>query len=657
MDVMIYGVHYYFIEIFYYLFGHVLKCVYLCRVIINIDWIKITHIIYMKKILGLRSYIDLALVVILVAGLVYSIGFGVSLYIARQEVTAEVNSKVQRDIEFVNTYVDGQLQRVEDVAFTLISSKFGASNRDANGEGMVLIDPSTFRLPTEEEVFLELERFLDINPHICGAAIGFENFVYPNTVGEYGFAAYVTNVSGVNERLYLGQIHDFHQKEWYKEAATLNKPYWSRPFAETRMGKVVTCYSLPLHGRGGRLVGVLAVDIDTDAFRQKCNEVSPFPGSEVTIVDREFRFVSHPDSSMIMKSVAELDKYTGYSSDDSIQEAMVAQTGGSFTVTTADHTESFFFISPIKRNGWTISIECPKEKVFGGVSRMKRDTTIIAVISILFMLIAMLWIFRRLQKLTISKTGIESELKVASSIQMGMIPKIYPAFPDIKELDVCGFLKPAKSVGGDLYDYCIRDNKLFFCIGDVSGKGIPASLFMTVIVALFRNVSLRIDDPADILSSLNDTISKGNEYSMFCTMFLGVLDLKTGELSYCNGGHNAPIIRRLKEDGSMDVKYMDVKRNIAVGLFDGFVFEKEETRLAQGEAIFLYTDGVTEAENANHELFGEEAALASLIEARSHDVRTAKGFVEYVYNCIAEHAHDAEQSDDITMLVVDFKGE
>lgn len=610
----------------------------------------------MKKILGLRSYIDLALVVVLIAGLVYSIGFGISLYIAREEVTNEVNNKVQRDIEFVNTYVDGQLQRVEDVAYTLISSKFGASRRNANGEGEVLIDPATFKLPSEEEVFLELERFLETNPHICGAAIGFENFVYPNTKGQYGFAAYVTNVTGRNERLYLGQMHEFHEKEWYKEAKVQNKAYWSRPFHETRMGKVVTCYSLPLHGWGGRIVGVIAVDIDTEAFRKKCDEVSPFEGSEVTIVDRDFRFVSHPDTSYIMKFVGDVAQYRNYSSDDTVKGSMEAHKDGVFTVTTDNGTESFFFTSPIKRNGWTITIECPKDKVFSGVNRMKRDTTIIAVVSILFMLLAMLWIFRRLQRVTISKTGIESELKVASSIQMGMIPKIYPAFPDRKELDVCGFLKPAKSVGGDLYDYFVRDEKLYFCIGDVSGKGIPASLFMTVILALFRNVSLRMDDPAEILESLNGTISKGNEHCMFCTMFLGVLDLKTGELDYCNGGHNAPVIRRLKADGNVDVKYMDVKRNIAVGLFDGFVFEKEHTHLAPGEAIFLYTDGVTEAENAAHELFGEDATLAALANARSHQVRSAKGFVEHMYASVEEHAGGAEQSDDITMLVVEYKG-
>lgn len=611
----------------------------------------------MKKILGLRSYIDLAVMVFIIAGLVYTLGFGASLYIAREEVTAEVDNRVHRDMDFVNNYVDGQLQRVEDVAYTLLGSKFGASKRDTNGKGLVVIDPKTFKLPTEEEVFRELENFMELNPHICGAAIGFENFVYPSTNSKYGFAAYVTNVSGKMERLYIGDMHDFHQKEWYKEAAHLNDSYWSRPFRETRMGKVVTCYSIPLHGIGGRLVGVLALDIDTEAFREKCSEVAPFPDSEVTIVDREFHFVSHPDTSLIMKSVADISRYSKYSSDDSVQKGMESANEGSFTITNENNEEAFFFFSRIPRNNWIIAIECPKSKVFSGVNRMKRDTTVIAIVSIIFMLVSMLWIFRRLQKITISKTSIEHDLKIASGIQMGMIPKLYPAFPERKDLDICGFLKPAKDVGGDLYDYFVRDDKLFFCIGDVSGKGIPASLFMTVIVALFRNVSLHSDDPAEILASLNGTISKGNVHCMFCTMFLGVLDLKTGEMKYCNGGHNAPVIRRLDKDGNVDVKYMEVQRNIAVGLFGTFKFKGESTTINPGEAVFLYTDGVTEAENANHELFGEDATLDALAEARSHNVRSAKGFVDHMYSSIEKHALGAEQSDDITMLVVEYKGQ
>ena len=239
---------------------------------------------------------------------------------------------------------------------------------------------------------------------------------------------------------------------------------------------------------------------------------------------------------------------------------------------------------------------------------------------------------------------------------MGMLPKVYPAFPDRKELDVYGFLKPAKSVGGDLYDYFIRDDKFYCCIGDVSGKGIPASLYMAVVRSLFHNVSMREDNPAAIVSQLNNALSEGNDHNMFCTLFLGVLDLKTGHVDFCNAGHNAPVIRQLSDDGATVVRYTHPKVNLAVGVLPGFPYAKEEIVLKPGEAIFMYTDGVTEAENTAKQLFGEEATLKALTEARSHNCRSAKDFVDYVYNVINQYATGTEQSDDITMVVVEYLG-
>lgn len=607
------------------------------------------------KILDKKIVFNLALVVLIVGSIVFTLGFGICLYIARQEVTKEANAKMQRDVAFVQNYMDGQLQRVEDVAYTVASSKFGASKRNADGKGFVSIDPKTFTLPSEEEVFMLLEQFLDANPQICGVAIGFEPSVYPNTKGEYGFAAYVTNVSGKKERLRLGEMHDYRQKEWYHEAAASNEAYWSRPFRETSMQKVVTCFSLPLHGYNNRLVGVLACDINTDNFRKECNAISPYPNAEVTVVDREFRFVCHSDTSLLLKRVNEVDTYKSYKTDDSMRIKMENLQSGNYLVNEGTNKEAFFHFCPIKRTGWTVSIECPSSEIYSGVERMKRDTTLIAIGSILVMLVCFIWFFRHLQKITISKASIESELSVAAKVQMGLVPKIYPAFPENKDLDVYGFIKPAKSIGGDLYDYFIRDDKLFFCIGDVSGKGIPASLFMTVIIALLRNVGQNLDKPADIIRSINNTISKNNEYCMFCTMFVGVLDLKTGHLDYCNGGHNSPIMRRVMENGEVKVDMMNTNTNISVGMMEDMDFIGEETQLSHGDAIFLYTDGVTEAENIDHQQFGEENTLKSLANARKNGARTAKDFIESVYRSVAKYAGEAEQSDDITMLVVEYK--
>lgn len=610
----------------------------------------------MKKILGFKVVANLTLIVLLIGGFVYTLGFGACLYIARQEVSEESSKKVSLALSSIQEHVDGQLQRVEDVAYTLACGSFGNTTRDENGKGFVTINPQTFQLPTEEQVFTLLEQFLQANPHICGVAIGFEDFVYPHTAGKYGFAAYVTNVGGKTQRLSLGEIHDYRQREWYQHAAQSGQAYWSRPFRETLMNKVVTCFSLPLHGYDDRLVGVLALDINTENFRAECAKAMPFPNAEVAIADREFRFVSHPDTSFILKTIAETGAYDDYKADDSMSIKMRDLQPGQYIVNEGTSREALFSFAPIERTGWTISIESPSDDLYGGVERMKRDTTFIAIVSIIIMIICFVFFFRRLQKITVSKAGIESELKIASAIQMGMLPKVYPAFPDRKELDVYGFLKPAKSVGGDLYDYFIRDDKFYCCIGDVSGKGIPASLYMAVVRSLFHNVSMREDNPAAIVSQLNNALSEGNDHNMFCTLFLGVLDLKTGHVDFCNAGHNAPVIRQLSDDGATVVRYTHPKVNLAVGVLPDFPYAKEEIVLKPGEAIFMYTDGVTEAENTAKQLFGEEATLKALTEARSHNCRSAKDFVDYVYNVINQYATGTEQSDDITMVVVEYLG-
>lgn len=610
-----------------------------------------------QKVFSFRALLDLSLGIVLVGSIALVLGFGSVIYLSRKQIAKETDKSVEQSINLIQNFVDDQLQRVEDVSYTLLSSKFASTTRNEEGESFVTINQEHFVIPKEEEVFELLEQFINSNPHICGVAVGFESYVYPNTKGQYGFAAYVTNVSGHNERLSLGEIHDFHEKEWYRQASATDKPYWSHPFRETSQGKVVACFSVPLHGFGNRRIGVLALDIDTETFREKCNAVSPYPNASVAIVDSEFRFISHPDVNNLLKSISEVEAYQNYSADDSMRIQMLNHERGAYLVNKGTKREAMFYFAPLPRTGWTISIEVPTSDIYSGVDQMKRQTTLIGIASLLFMLLCFLLMFRRLKVITESKAGIERDLHIASSIQMGMLPKLYPAFPDRKELDVYGYLKPAKTVGGDLYDYFIRDDKFFFCIGDVSGKGVPASLFMAVIRSLFRNVSMHTDDPAEIISALNTALSEGNTHNMFCTMFLGVLNLKNGHLDYCNAGHNSPIIRRLAANADgVNVHYANPQINIAVGVFDPFPFVKEEAVLKPGEAIFMYTDGVTEAENADKKLFGEQATLDALADARHHNVRSAKDFVEFVYKKVHEYVGDAEQSDDITMLVVEYKG-
>jgi sigma-B regulation protein RsbU (phosphoserine phosphatase) len=251
---------------------------------------------------------------------------------------------------------------------------------------------------------------------------------------------------------------------------------------------------------------------------------------------------------------------------------------------------------------------------------------------------------------TTAKEKIESELRIAKEIQMAMIPHIFPPFPDLPQVDVFAVLKSAKEVGGDLYDFFVIDgNKFCIAIGDVSGKGVPASLYMAVTRTLVRSISDKETAPSVIVSSLNKSLSSNNESSMFVTFFLGVLDLETGELKYCNAGHNPPVIIRQKGE----VVMFEKTSFIPVGLFEDFEYGESNLQFAPGDKIFLYTDGVSEAEDAENRLFGDER-LMSIIWKNSDS--SPRELIKKMEEGVALHVNGHTQSDDITMMTIVYNG-
>ena len=620
------------------------------------DYRDIFKVIQMKfkQILGFKFAANLTLGIILFGSIIFTLGFGANLLIARQEVSKEVNGKVESQINYLESFVEGQLMRIEDAGYSLGGSLFGKAVRGKGTDGFIELDELSFVRPTPDECYLYLEQFMEANPLVCGIAMEFAPSVYSDVESTYGFTPYVTQLSGSFERLDLGMHTNSYEWDWWILPNETGTASWVSPFRDTSIGHVIACYAIPVIYQGS-VFAVIAVDIDTEAFSEKCKEISPYPNASTMILDKTFRFISHENRDNLLKSSSELEEFEFLNDDDSLRTSMESGKTGRFKVHFGGQKALFYF-APVDRTGWMISIFCPEDEIYGGVNRMKRSTTLIALFSILVMILSLLYLFRRMQSITASKAGIESELKIASSIQSGMLPKLYPAFPEREDLDVFGFQKPAKSVGGDLYDYFIRDEKFFFCIGDVSGKGVPASLYMAVTRALFRNVSLHQDDPAEIVKALNIALSDGNTYNMFCTMFVGVLDLANGHLDFCNGGHNAPMICRENADGSFDVTYAKMITNLVVGVFPDFEYIKEEAQLNPGDIIFMYTDGLTEAENTSKELFGESATLARLKSSIGTAAESVRTYVDSMYDAVLAHTAGAEQSDDLTMLVLKYKG-
>ena len=248
--------------------------------------------------------------------------------------------------------------------------------------------------------------------------------------------------------------------------------------------------------------------------------------------------------------------------------------------------------------------------------------------------------YEQLEQTTAAKERIESELRIARDIQMSMVPHEFPERPD---LDIYASMTPAKEVGGDLYDFLLEDDILYFCLGDVSGKGVPASLFMAQTTRLFRALAKQHMMPATIATRLNNELTEKNDNGMFVTMFIGQLNLTNGQLHFCNAGHNPPVIGGDEQQGS----FLEMESNAPIGLWPELEYIGEEIASIKGRPLFIYSDGLNEAENIKLEQFGDEHMLDILRHTKFKDARHV---VELMEAEVERHRHGAEPNDDMTIM-------
>jgi sigma-B regulation protein RsbU (phosphoserine phosphatase) len=254
-----------------------------------------------------------------------------------------------------------------------------------------------------------------------------------------------------------------------------------------------------------------------------------------------------------------------------------------------------------------------------------------------------------LTAVTAEKERIGTELSLATRIQADMLPNIFPAFPERPEFDIYASMAPAKEVGGDFYDFFLVDEKrLCVTIADVSGKGVPAALFMMMSKIMLQNYAMTGLNPAEVLKRVNAQICKNNREEMFVTVWLGILDLETGLLTAANAGHEYPM---LKKPGG-DFELVKDRHGLVIGGIDGAQYKEYSLTLEPGAKLFVYTDGVAEATNAAGELFGTDRTLAALRTAGN----TPKSVLESVDRAVAEFVGDAPQFDDLTMVCVEYNG-
>ena len=558
-------------------------------------------------------------------------------------------------------------------------------------------------LDKPDSLYAVINRFVKRNPVICGSAVAFRKDFYKEKKGYFSPYVY-KNQTGETEQRQLGNnTYNCQEKEWFTEPMRTGKAHWSKPYFDMGGGEMLmTTYSLPLYDQKNNLYAVFTADISLTWLTKLVNNIRPYPRSYNLMIDQEGTYIIHHRPERILhETIFSATSDMKDTTVTNIGQHMVAGMRG-MELLQNDDTLSYVFYAPLQ-TGWSVATVCPREEVFASLDKIQYRVVAIVCIGLVilafvcgriirhvvnplsrftdaarqiaggdfnvplphskykdemgqlhdafeYMQGALVEYMDELKKTTAQKERIESELRIASEIQMGMIPKLFPPFPERKDIDLYAVLKPAKEVGGDLYDFFIHDEKLLFVIGDVSGKGIPASLLMAVTRSLFRTIAVHRHTAKEIVEALNHAIADNNESNMFITLFVGILNLKTGQLRYCNAGHTPPVLSGKRENAHI----LTCTSNIPIGVLKDFEYEEENLDLGFNRMLLLYTDGLTEAENKNKTLYSETRLIDTMQILQGHSAQETIRFLE---KSVQAFANGTEQSDDLTMLALQLKQE
>ena len=506
-------------------------------------------------------------------------------------------------------------------------------------------------LPYPDSLFAVTRRIVEQNPDFDGCCIA----VVPDYYPEKGrlFEPYTVRRGDSIETVQLAsEEHDYSKNKDFILAAKNDSSFWGEPYPDESDPKVtLITYTFPIHDEFGDIAAVVGVDYNAEELGKMLNARHMFPSSYHILISGQGKLICGPEE---VGNTHQLAEETLDMINDSTFERHASSTGHSTLLSFIDNEDGskgyVFYSSPKSIKPWRIAVVNYDDEVFEPLIKIRwRDLllTMAGLLVLAFIVQRSAKNISKLQQATIEREHIDSELNIARKIQMDMLPKgEKTALRD--DCDVVGLLDPARMVGGDLYDHFIRDEKLYFCIGDVSGKGVPAALVMAVAHTLFRSISAHESNPARIMQALNETSCQRNEQNMFVTMFIGVLDLPTGRLRYCNAGHDKPFVI------GEETKQLPAKPHLPLGVMDNMIYTTQETVLLSGESLFLYTDGLTEAMNESHEQFGLKRVEKGLRVCIGKESNTSEKLIRIMTNRVNAFVDGAEQSDDLTMLAIHY---
>lgn len=586
--------------------------------------------------------------------------------------------------------VDGIVGKIESMLWAVHIS--AANNRDEVERN----------LGSPEQVFDALEREISVN-QLLGCFAAFEPDYFKGQ-GRW-FEAYVYRAdSSRYDRQQIGSpSHDYFNGPWYKKGLSRDRKdlgYLTSPYFDNSVDSSMYCsYVLPIFDRQGRKVGVYGVDLNYLWINKVIAEVEKIIKREFFDIDESIQ----DRDGVINFSVQFIDskgnRVLGSDSlDINILKAEQEQVFSNLGMRDLKGTPYYVNYKPLPYTDWTVAVIQHRDLVFtwGGV--LSFFIAFCMVVGSLVILFFTSWSIRRatkplgflsdsaqevakgnfdaplptfrhndevaqlrdsfgtmqqslkqymedLKASTTAKAALESELNIARDIQLSKVPTEFPQRPDF---DIYASMTPAKAVGGDLYDFFVRDNELLFCLGDVCGKGVPAALFMMETRSLFRAYAADEDRPDRIVLKMNKTLNEHNESLMFVTLFVGILDLTTGELRYCNAGHETPLVI------NKEFKQLPFEGVCPVGVVADPPYVMQTVHIEPQTTILVYTDGLDEAMTADKEKIGNERIFNEVSCAIQNGQTGPKELIERLKQAVHDFVGDAEQSDDLTLLAIRF---
>jgi len=545
-----------------------------------------------------------------------------------------------------------------------------------------------------------LSRAIQLNDDVFGMALGLEPNVFGKKPGEFCLYAFKDGVNIRFRRLDTPQYR-YRQMPWYAKPATTGQAMWSEPYFDKGGGNILmSTYSVPVKGTDGRFLGIATADISLKRLREMVQSIRILKSGFAVLLSSTGRVLVFRDNSIVMKeSIFSLAEKMNAPTLTALGKEMVAGESGVKVISTPQNHQQYRVVyRPVADTGWSVGIFLPEKELFEPVRRLTQILMAVSIFGVLLVLWGVVVVSRKttveienlskvaerisrgnldvpvppgfstleLQRLadsfrsmqqslqehiqnlietTASQERMEQELHIARDIQMGILPKIFPPFPSRHDLELFAMIEPAREVGGDFYDFYFLDESRFcFVIGDVSGKGVPASLFMAVAKTLLKASSDPDQAPGAVLEKVNAALAEGNTRSMFVTVFLGILNLKTGRLDFANGGHNPPLLIQ-----GNTVVQLKSRSGIALGAWQEATYSTESIQLGEGDGLFCYTDGVNEAFNDRNEIYGLDRLTQQISQGFQG---SAERLVKTVFEDVKIFAGKIAQSDDITMLVV-----